>query len=339
LIYAHATGKVSDSAIISIPVTVPLQPGEIKPEPELPVAEPTPVNLRLTIGNLMYTLNGTAFFMEAAPFIEDGRPMVHLPAIAKALGAYVSWDAAKRTIGMIYDNRHFILIANNVPLPGDIGTAITRDNRTFVPISYIEKHFNVTVIWDEAEQAIYISQSASGDEQTQENYYDHNAIVAAWRNGDRTGVTSGLSPMNREVLVRAAAILQELGIEGMTDTQAKRALYNWFAANVVYDRQFLNNAPGARRNPNSDNPHGALINGVAICYGYAYAYQLFMDMLGIGGVTVHGISPTGSHSWNLVKIDEDWHVVDVPWRLIDVSSQYLWNRGFRWDRDSIPEAR
>jgi transglutaminase/protease-like cytokinesis protein 3 len=224
-----------------------------------------------------------------------------------------------------------------------MGTAITRDNRTFVPISYIEKHFNVNVRMNEAAEAIYISQIPNEDNvaptQMQGDYIDQNAIVAAWRNGDRTGLTSGLSPMNREVLARAVAILQEIGIEGMTDTQIKRALYNWFAANVTYDRQFLNNAPGARPNPNSSNAHGALISGTAICYGYAYAYQLFMDILGIGGVTVHGMSPTGSHAWNLVNIDGNWHVVDVPWRLINVSSQYMWNRGFRWDRNSIPEAR
>ena len=336
-IYANTAAQKESAKVITLPVMV-YETNEIY----MPVEKPfQPIRLRMIIGSEMYTINGNVYFTEASPFISEGRTMVHLSTIANALGAQASWDAGTRTATVQYVDIHFILIANNVPLPRNMGTPMLRDGRIFVPLAYISEHFNVDVKWDSEAQAVYISKDLPARYRIPsvlpEDSYDHNAIIAAWRRGDKSGAS--LSRMNREVLLMASSLINEIVNDEMTDAQIKMAFYHWFIDNVPYDRQFLNRAPGARPNPNSDNAYGALVNRTAICYGYAYAYQLIMDMLGIPGVTVHGRSPTGAHAWNVVEIDGVWRLVDIPWRLVNVSSQYMWNRGFRWDRASIPEAR
>ncbi len=68
-----------------------------------------------------------------------------------------------------------------------------------------------------------------------------------------------------------------------------------------------------------DTAYGALVNGKAICGGYAKAFKAVMDRLGIPCVCVQGYSyKDGSsefvaHMWNAVKLDGMWYAVDVTW--------------------------
>ncbi len=69
---------------------------------------------------------------------------------------------------------------------------------------------------------------------------------------------------------------------------------------------------------NNDNPAGALLDGRAICSGYAKAYQLLLDAAGIENTTLTGKTSEDegepvAHIWNAVKIDDKWYYVDVTW--------------------------
>lgn len=55
--------------------------------------------------------------------------------------------------------------------------------------------------------------------------------------------------------------------------------------------------------------YSALVRRRAVCSGYAYAYRLLLNAVGI--VSDYAISE--SHIWNYVKIDGKWHHVDVTW--------------------------
>ena len=63
--------------------------------------------------------------------------------------------------------------------------------------------------------------------------------------------------------------------------------------------------------------YGCLVEHKAVCSGYAKAYQLIMNKLGIetGFVSGEGItsSDTGPHAWNYIKIDGNYCYVDVTW--------------------------
>lgn len=53
--------------------------------------------------------------------------------------------------------------------------------------------------------------------------------------------------------------------------------------------------------------YGALINKSAVCEGYAKAYKLLLDAMGISNeIIVNDV-----HAWNAVKYEEQWYVVDV----------------------------
>lgn len=57
--------------------------------------------------------------------------------------------------------------------------------------------------------------------------------------------------------------------------------------------------------------YGALVEGDAVCQGYALAYKLLLDKCGIDSVLV--TSNEMGHAWNLVKLDGSWYHVDVTW--------------------------
>ncbi len=56
---------------------------------------------------------------------------------------------------------------------------------------------------------------------------------------------------------------------------------------------------------------GALINGQALCEGYAKAFAYICQSIGIEAICVSGESNGGSHMWNLVKLDGSWYHMDV----------------------------
>lgn len=66
------------------------------------------------------------------------------------------------------------------------------------------------------------------------------------------------------------------------------------------------------------NPYGALVNGKSVCEGYARAFKVIMNKLGIGCVLVQGyacVTENGyePHAWNYVQADGNWYGVDATW--------------------------
>ncbi len=64
--------------------------------------------------------------------------------------------------------------------------------------------------------------------------------------------------------------------------------------------------------------YGALVNGKAVCRGYANAFAYLCQAAGIECVLINGSATNSSgetdlHSWNMVKLDEKWYHVDVCW--------------------------
>ena len=73
-------------------------------------------------------------------------------------------------------------------------------------------------------------------------------------------------------------------------------------------------------------PYGALVEGKAVCNGYATAYQLLLMKAGIRAWTINGVSDGAAHAWNLVWMDEVTCVyTDVTWDDQDVISRYYFN--------------
>ncbi len=70
---------------------------------------------------------------------------------------------------------------------------------------------------------------------------------------------------------------------------------------------------------NNSNIYGALIEGKAVCEGYAESFKYIMDKLNIPCILVYGNGVNNSgeseyHSWNQVLMDDGkWYSVDTTW--------------------------
>lgn len=62
--------------------------------------------------------------------------------------------------------------------------------------------------------------------------------------------------------------------------------------------------------PSDHSADGPLFYGTAVCEGYADAFRLFMNIMGVKNRRVSGWAG-GYHGWNEVYIDGQWWAVDV----------------------------
>ena len=94
-------------------------------------------------------------------------------------------------------------------------------------------------------------------------------------------------------------------------SQAEKALvlHNYLVDTVAYDRGLLVN--GEVSDSAVYSAYGALVNGDAVCNGYALAYQMLLKQVGINAIKV--TSTPMDHAWNLVEIDGSWYHVDTTW--------------------------
>ena len=94
----------------------------------------------------------------------------------------------------------------------------------------------------------------------------------------------------------------------MSDLQKALVLHDWLALRIVYD---YDNYKADTVPEDSYNAYGALVNGTAVCEGYARAYQVLLGRCGVDAVMVSSLGM--NHGWNLVKLGGSWYHVDVTW--------------------------
>jgi len=182
-------------------------------------------------------------------------------------------------------------------------------------------------------------------------HYDRRRLVAAWNAGD----WSGLHSRDREILDKCSGVIASRLSGEMTAYDKELAVHDWMIEWGSYDSDTLSHQQNAEPNPDHDNPYGFLIGKKGICLGYTSTFQLFMDLLGIECITVHGTaySKTEEHAWNMVKLEGEWYCVDVTWddpttyssvsaltahRYFNVTSEFLRGRDHQWDESTVSEA-
>ena len=91
-----------------------------------------------------------------------------------------------------------------------------------------------------------------------------------------------------------------------TDLEKVFYVHEWLVQNIAYDREHLSDDV-----QDDHNLRGALLDGTAVCDGYAKTYALVLRKLGITGVLV--TSKDIGHAWNIVELDGNWYQVDCTW--------------------------
>lgn len=107
-------------------------------------------------------VNGTEVQFDVAPLLKEGRTLVPVSAVVKALDATVTWDAATRTVTITKDNITIKIVINSkdilvngvkqqLEVPAQIHM-----NRTVLPIRAIMEAFSKKVVWDDPSNTIVI---------------------------------------------------------------------------------------------------------------------------------------------------------------------------------------
>jgi len=128
--------------------------------------------------------------------------------------------------------------------------------------------------------------------------------------------------------LQADDILDELSLEDLTEEEKIKALHDYLANHILYDPEPLGENDYKEI---SHTAYGALIDGVAVCDGYAEAFKYLLDKVGIENRLIFGeVDEDGSfegevnHAWNLIKIDESYRHYDLTWDDDDVNNRVLY---------------
>ena len=102
-------------------------------------------------------------------------------------------------------------------------------------------------------------------------------------------------------------LLGELNLEGKDSREKIDTIYHYLCRNVTYDRENLND----RTYTLKYTAYAALIQGTAVCQGYATAfYRLCLE----SGVDARVISSKAmNHAWNIVQLGEFYYCLDATW--------------------------
>ena len=102
-----------------------------------------------------------------------------------------------------------------------------------------------------------------------------------------------------------AQVMQELGVEGLTDYEKIKAIYDYVCKNVTYDYQHLNDVNYQLKY----TAYAALINKTAVCQGYATLLYRMLLEAGLDSRIVAG----ATHAWNIVKLGDKYYYLDATW--------------------------
>ena len=133
-------------------------------------------------------------------------------------------------------------------------------------------------------------------------YYTNSSISIT------TAAESDWRYVSDAALEEAERVVDEIVTSGMSDYDVVKALHDYLVTHCDYDqRLYIGNMPFL-----SHQAEGALLEGAAVCSGYAKAYETLLDAAGIPCETITGYA-NGYHAWNLVELDGEWYHVDATW--------------------------
>lgn len=108
--------------------------------------------------------------------------------------------------------------------------------------------------------------------------------------------------------------------------QIAEFFYYWIGLNIKYNREILEKNKTKYEIENLSNPSVVFNERKGTCIGYSVLYEYFMDKFNIENEIVLGYAKDEKnltvepdldwdfyHSWNAVKINGDWQLVDATW--------------------------
>lgn len=129
-------------------------------------AESNAVTAIYTIGSTSYKVNGETRTAEVAPYVENGRTYLPVRYVAEALGvtpANILFDKPTSMVTLIKGDRvvQLKLKTNQLTINGSTINmdvkAVTKANRTVLPIAWVGKALDATVMYDAAAKTVTVN--------------------------------------------------------------------------------------------------------------------------------------------------------------------------------------
>lgn len=113
--------------------------------------------------------------------------------------------------------------------------------------------------------------------------------------------------LSKRMVSEISLILQSIP-ENVDALDREIYLYQTLIARCEYDDAAVSDDSDWR----AHSVVGVLLDGSAVCEGYARALQLLLCQSGIPSMVITGTAG-GAHMWNLARIDGQWYHLDVTW--------------------------
>lgn len=99
-------------------------------------------------------------------------------------------------------------------------------------------------------------------------------------------------------------IIKNLNLDGKSDYEKFKAVTNWIVSNVRYDED--------NETKYQHDLTGAVLEGLAVCDGYAGTFYYMANAVGLNALFEDGITNSNRirHAWNLVEIDGTYYYAD-----------------------------
>lgn len=114
-----------------------------------------------------------------------------------------------------------------------------------------------------------------------------------------------------KTIMKLKEVMESLDLDGKTDYEKCKAIREWIGKNVKYDREFVKDAANCPRK-NAHDMTGAILDGYAVCDGYAFLFHYMANAAGLLTLIEEGyqISSGLQHAWNLVRIDGTFYYTE-----------------------------
>ncbi len=99
-------------------------------------------------------------------------------------------------------------------------------------------------------------------------------------------------------------ILSQIILPEMNQSAQTKAIFDYLIINTDYDHQ-------ANDYSLSHYPQSVLFDGLGVCDGYSAAFKMLLNGQGIASTVIFGLADGLEHSWNQVKIDDNWYNFDI----------------------------
>lgn len=119
----------------------------------------------------------------------------------------------------------------------------------------------------------------------------------------------------KEMVAKAKSITKSIIKNGMSEEEKHKAIYLYLENNARYDDEAASNFSTSISNisgkyKDSYTAYEVLIKKTGVCMSYSGAYKLLSDIAGLNSVVVTGYLGTTPHSWNKIKLGNEWVHVD-----------------------------